>query len=90
MGRSRVNRALRKARKQAGYSIVEAAYRVGAERSTWERWEGGGLHPSLTMAFRIVWLLGGTIEELFGEIADDTKGFFDPDQDWMVRHYGKE
>jgi len=87
VGDTKVNEALRKARKEAGLTTNDAAYKVGVGRSTWERYERGTLTPSLKIAFRCAWLLGYTIEALFGDVADDTKEIFDPDQEWVKRNY---
>ena len=72
------NRALRKAREEEGLTLMGAAYAVGVSISHWSGMETRGTLPSLTVAFRISRLLGRTIEELFGEVADDS-ATFDPD-----------
>lgn len=72
------NTALREAREQEGLTIMGAAYAVGVSDSHWSGMEARGTLPSLRVAFRIARLLGRTIEELFGEVADDS-ATFDPD-----------
>lgn len=84
---NQVNHSLRQARKAAELTTNEAAYAVGVGRSTWERYERGTAVPSLKVAFRIQWLLGQSIEDLFGPTVDDTKEHFDPDQEWVKRNY---
>ena len=79
-----MNLVVRAAREEAGLTVEEAAYAIGVTKGTWSNIESRKRSPSLTIAFRMRWLFGRSIEELFEEVVDDSAEF-DADQEYLMR-----
>ncbi|OZM71628.1 XRE family transcriptional regulator [Amycolatopsis antarctica] len=62
--------AVRAARTAAGMTQAELAGQLGVARQTVVAVEAGDYAPSVYLALAIVGVLGGSVEELFGERAE--------------------
>jgi putative transcriptional regulator len=61
------------ARKARGFTQQTLADAVGVRVLSVARWERGNIVPSLHLAIRLARVLGVTVEELFGDEADDNE-----------------
>ena len=67
-GHSAIGKHLESLRKQRNISIQELADLMGVTRQTIYRWESGERSPDVVTLFRLLRLLGGSIEELFESV----------------------
>ncbi|HEY3283890.1 MAG TPA: helix-turn-helix domain-containing protein [Armatimonadota bacterium] len=56
---------IRELRTEKGWSQADLAERLGVSRQTANALEAGRTDPSLSLAFRISWVLGRPLEEIF-------------------------
>ena len=68
-----MNNRLRVLRAERGWSQADLAERLGVSRQTVNALETGKYDPSLVLAFRIAWLFGQAIEEIFRPTDDDLR-----------------
>lgn len=59
------NKILKKARENAGLTQREVAKLLEIELTSYQRFESGTRRPSLSTAFKLAEILGGTVDQLF-------------------------
>lgn len=69
-----MNNRLRVLRAERGWSQAELGGRIGVSRQAINAIETGKHDPSLPLAFRLARLFQLTIEEIFDDRSDDSRG----------------
>lgn len=78
----RIVRSFQQAIRRAGLSHDDVTHLAGITQWDFDEIFHGRRPPTLREAFRLAWVLGHSIEEMFNE-WDDTKTTHDPDQAYL-------